>query len=468
MARLLTTLLRSTRATAPSARPLSLRGYSVASNYTSPSAQLAAAPREPNDPTVGTELETPQRVKIDTHHTVVPFRKGPVAFLHTVLRDGCKCPQCVDIHSKQRNIRLTDVPSNIKPRSANFDGQQLEIKWDNDIPGFDPDHTSVYNQRNLRLPSANVQYSSAGKRRNRALWDKARMQEIQHWISFEDYLNDEAKFARAMRQLATTGLLFVKDIPDSREMVEKIATRMGPLRNTFYGATWDVRNVPQAKNVAYTSQYLGFHMDLMYMNEPPGFQLLHCLQNSCDGGESLFADSFSVAAKLARADPDAFETLSDFYLRYEYNHAEHVYSNEWPVFERYRDGKSKQWKLLHANYSPPFQAPMYGRMRSRKHSEKGLEALRTFADMLGDESNIFELKLNPGECVIFENRRVLHARRQFNTATGQRWLAGAYVDEDALMSQFAVMSKKHRDIWVQNGKRNNKDEQGEVFPEDVE
>jgi alpha-ketoglutarate-dependent taurine dioxygenase len=448
----------------PSARPLSFRSYSVASNNSNNGASLGPKPSaEPNEATVGTEIDTPAvaPVQIAAKHTIVPFRKGNVPYLHTLLRDGCKCPQCVDQHSKQRSFRLSDIPANIKPRSAKFDGTKLEIQWKNDIPGFDPNHTSVYHQRTLRQPSANFQYFTSGHRRKRTLWGKPLMSQKQHWISYNDYVNDEAKFAAAMRDLASTGLLFVKDIPDSREMVEKIATRMGPLRNTFYGATWDVRTVPQAKNVAYTSQYLGFHMDLMYMNEPPGFQLLHCLQNSCDGGQSLFADAFFVAEKLQREDPDAFETLSNFQVAYEYNHSEHVYSNEWPIFERYRDRKSKQWRLLHANYSPPFQAPIYGRMRSAKYTETGVKALKKFADMLEDESNIFELKLNPGECVIFENRRVLHARRQFNMATGQRWLAGAYVDEDALLSTFAVMSRKHRDVWQQTGRRDNGDEQGE-------
>jgi hypothetical protein len=47
------------------------------------------------------------------------------------------------------------------------------------------------------------------------------------------------------------------------KQVEQVAGRIGPIRETFYGASWDVKSVPNAKNIAYTSLFLGFHMDLM-------------------------------------------------------------------------------------------------------------------------------------------------------------------------------------------------------------
>lgn len=171
--------------------------------------------------------------------------------MHYLLRDGCKCPQCVDQHSKQRNFRMSDIPTDIKPRSTEWDGSVLKVKWENDIPGFDESHTSTYTLNQLRNPSANYSYHSTGRKRKRLLWHNW----FQHrFVSYEEYMHDDEAFSSAMRNLARTGLLFVKDIPDSRAEVEKLATRMGPLRNTFYGSTWDVRTVPEAKNVAYTSQ----------------------------------------------------------------------------------------------------------------------------------------------------------------------------------------------------------------------
>ena len=74
------------------------------------------------------------------------------------------------------------------------------------------------------------------------------------------------------------------------------------IRETFYGRTFDVRAKPNAENVAYTSGYLGLHQDLMYLEPPPMIQVLHCMDNSCAGGESLFSDGDRVG-RLARRLP---------------------------------------------------------------------------------------------------------------------------------------------------------------------
>ncbi|KLU84988.1 gamma-butyrobetaine dioxygenase [Magnaporthiopsis poae ATCC 64411] len=52
---------------------------------------------------------------------------------------------------------------------------------------------------------------------------------------------------------------------------------------------------------------------------------------------------------------------------------------------------------------------------------------------------MFEYKMEPGECVIFDNMRVLHGRRQFNVTSGKRWLKGTYVQEQVMLSKLAQM-----------------------------
>jgi len=57
--------------------------------------------------------------------------------------------------------------------------------------------------------------------------------------------------------------LFLRNVPDSEKSVEEIAGRIGTLKDTFYGRTWDVKSKPKAKNIAYTQSFLGLHMDLL-------------------------------------------------------------------------------------------------------------------------------------------------------------------------------------------------------------
>ncbi|KAJ5874973.1 uncharacterized protein N7529_003403 [Penicillium soppii] len=375
--------------------------------------------------------------------------KKPIKLPLAYLRDACLCPLCKDPHSKQRTFRTGDIPQNIRPRWIKWDGKELSIKWANDIPGYSTDHTSVWTGDYLKRPIFNTHERAHSPDDGPLLWGQSRMNRLQHWVSFEDYVNDDHAFTVAMKNLKRMGLIFVKDIPESREMVEKIATRMGPLRNTFYGSTFDVRTVPQAKNVAYTNQFLGFHMDLMYMNEPPGYQLLHCLENSCSGGESLFGDSFSAAHAMKMEAPQMYQLLSEHCLGYEYNHESHVYYNKRPIFEL--DPVTKE--LLHVNYSPPFQSSIPspdGRDHDVRFVSKLVHAIKTFTTKIDSTSATFELKLAPGTCVIFDNRRIVHARRQFNASKGSRWLAGAYVDTDALLSRFAVCKRQHPEAWRWN------------------
>jgi hypothetical protein len=50
--------------------------------------------------------------------------------------------------------------------------------------------------------------------------------------------------------------------------------------------------------------------------------------------------------------------------------------------------------------------------------------------------------MNEGDCVIFDNRRVLHARRAFDASKGERWLKGAYVDGDVFFSRVRVLEDR--------------------------
>lgn len=53
--------------------------------------------------------------------------------------------------------------------------------------------------------------------------------------------------------------------------------------------------------------------------------------------------------------------------------------------------------------------------------------------------------MKPGECVIFDNRRVLHARKAFEVGDQgkERWLRGAYIDKDPFLSKLKVLNDRY-------------------------
>lgn len=365
------------------------------------------------------------------------------------LRDACHCELCVDPSSKQKHFQTSDIPLEIDylSRDVGPDGT-LSVTWSNDIQGFGSNHVSTYTKDflssysdNGRVETDETNPCGYGECRR---WDKAMINESVKFIDFNHYMSQDSVLYDGLKQLQLYGLVFLRNVPDSEKAIEDIGGRIGPLKNTFYGLTWDVKSVPQAKNVAYTHQYLGLHMDLLYTDSPPALQLLHCLKNSCEGGTSLFCDSYQAAVQLREDNINAFDRLLLQKTRFVYDNAGENYAKKRYVVQV---GKNKE--IVSINWSPPFQGPFIipggsldskGASRFRSYAR----ALKELAARIEAPENIYEYRLKEGECVIFNNRRVLHARTAFDISSGERWLKGAYIDKDVWTSRHRVLDKIFR------------------------
>jgi len=100
----------------------------------------------------------------------------------------------------------------------------------------------------------------------------------------------------------------------------------------------------------------------------------------------------------------------------------------------------------HINYSPPFQAPLL----LSSTPPAFYPAFARFAQLLNDPANTFKYTLEEGDAVLFDNRRVLHARTAFHDGEGDdnkqedtnRWLKGCYLEADALLDRARVLRTK--------------------------
>lgn len=212
------------------------------------------------------------------------------------------------------------------------------------------------------------------------------------------------------------------------------------------------------------------------MKQPPGLQLLHCLRSSEEGGASIFSDSFRAANVLWNSHRDFFNILCDFPVTYKYDHADkgNYYVDSKPVIELdttllrahqvpfpprpsppsppcspCQSHPHNPYAAFHAmppianiNWSPPFQSPQAFTVDAPWKDDAArfrlwLAAARAFADTIASRGLLVRYKLAPGECVIFNNRRVLHGREAFTSApgAGERWLKGAYLDADDFWSK---------------------------------
>ncbi|KAI2784954.1 Clavaminate synthase-like protein [Daldinia loculata] len=368
----------------------------------------------------------------DTLYIGNPGEKPLVLDRHW-LRDSCQCSICVNPDSGQKNFGTCDIPTelSIKSIKTTKDGG-LRVVWEKDFLSSG-NHVSQYTAN--QLDSSQPEYELPGI----TLWDKDIFQRDRLTIDYNDWIAGEHGFFSGLHRLHTHGLIFIRNVPSSEESVISIANKIGNLQETFYGRTWDVRSKPNAENVAYTNAFLGLHQDLLYMQDTPRLQLLHCLENTCEGGESMFSDGIRASHLMDLGPRSLFEYLLNKKIRYQYKKHGHYYQLSRPVI-------SKLSKFQHlVAWSPPFQSSIQRVAKSASGSQnhrEWLEAATIFRQLLEDRQWMYQYKMQPGECVIFDNLRVLHGRRQFDAGSGSRWLKGAYIADDVFRSKLITSSKE--------------------------
>lgn len=244
---------------------------------------------------------------------------------------------------------------------------------------------------------------------------------------------DDAALDSWLRDTARLGLSIVEHLEDRVGAGVDVAERIGFLRQTNFGTTFEVINKPDPNNLAYTSVALPLHTDLPNQEVPPGYQFLHCLANEATGGGSIFADGFAMAEDLRSEDPEAFRLLCDVPIPFRFHDGEADIRVHEPVITL--DAKGE---VIEVRYNAHLAAifdmspdimPAYYR------------AYRTYMAKTRDPKYRLTLKLKAGEMVVFDNRRVLHGRDAFDPSTGYRHLHGCYVDRGEFSSRLRLLAR---------------------------
>ena len=154
-------------------------------------------------------------------------------------------------------------------------------------------------------------------------------------------------------------------------------------------------------------------------------------------------DAAHVASQLRSADPNAFTTLTSTPVAFHYVNDGHHLHHSHPTIQLapFRSPTTGEHEVEFVNYSPPFQAPL-----ALDTPAEFYTALGAFAEMLEDPAARFEYLLKEGDAVLFDNRRVLHARTAFtereaesNEEEANRWLKGCYLEADAVLDRGRVL-----------------------------
>ncbi|WFC98888.1 heme o synthase [Malassezia yamatoensis] len=408
------------------------------------------------------------------------------------LRDACQAPSSVQASSRQKLFHTTDIPL-LRAQSQLLvdDARPVTLESASDpqlVVRFAAEHSVINAFTKAVSPGAVKQAKVHESRfplsfllqhivpdRFRAehgdvlavgqSWDASSLAEHGKpskvgWNLIE---KDDTALSRLLTSLLRDGFVFVTDLPTyptgtdpgaDQAIIATLARRIGEIRHTFYGTLWDVQAMADSRNIAYTSVDLGMHMDLLYFQNPPRYQLLHMLRKQVMGGESMFVDSFRVAQRLWLEDRNAFHTLATTPVAFQYKNAGEHYYFLHPTIELAKDcegfagdplDESQMPRIVAVNYSPPFQAPLplhAPNLKTLPEREEFYRALNKFAELTLAPEMTSTHALREGECVVFDNRRILHARRSFDWDPSRihgsvgRWLKGAYVEGDSVWSRW--------------------------------
>lgn len=247
-----------------------------------------------------------------------------------------------------------------------------------------------------------------------------------------DVASAQADLAAWLAEIRDRGFAILSEVPDKPGMVLEVAERFGFVRETNYGRLFDVRAEADPVNLAYTGLALSVHTDNPYRDPVPGIQLLHCLRNDSEGGETILVDGYHAANRLRRDNPSAFEILSGTWVRFTYRSNDTELSARRPMISVDDLGQVVEIRFNNRSLAP-LDMPA-------ESVSAFYDAYRHFAEILFDPQSAITFKLAPGELFAVDNRRVLHGRTAFSNS-GRRHLQGCYVDMDGLLSQLAVLER---------------------------
>lgn len=353
----------------------------------------------------------------------ISWDDGTLARFHAVwLRDHAQDNQTRSPANGQRLVTILELPENVSIGAVRQQDSQLEVtfmpedktvafhsdwlranRYDTGAPkaaGWTPDTVTSWDADDLgRMPTTDYAAAAADSR------------------ILKDWLAGIHRF----------GVARMTGMPLESGSVCKVVDLFGFVRETNYGRFFEVRTEINPVNLAYTGLGLQVHTDNPYRDPVPTLQLLSCLENSADGGDSVVVDGFKAAKLLRQEAPESFALLANQPARFTYTGRGDVHlSAKQPLIELGPDGELLSVRFNNRSMGPLTDIP-YDVMADY------YAAYRRLAEIMERPQLAATFRLHPGELFIVDNTRVLHGRTGYS-GSGSRWLQGSYADKDGLLS----------------------------------
>ncbi len=326
----------------------------------------------------------------------------------------------------QRRVSLLDFPA--APQLQTADPQpsgHITLSWDDG-------KTTVFPLTWLRAFDRSLHI---GPRPTRLPW-MGQPAEAFAWCDYTEWIANPASREDWLYYVGRDGLAFLRNVPieggASKAALLRIAAFLSLLSETNDSRLFDIRSVPETSSNGYISPVPPVYTGQPYRDPVPGFQLLHCLSAAGQGGETTFVDGMAVAECLRSRDADAFTTLSQIPVLYRFDDTAVELVTERTMLDIDTRGQFRAICYDDRSIAPlPLKGPRL---------KKFYGAYRQLAELLHQPARAVACHLQPGDLVLFDNSRILHA-----FSVGARHLQGCPIDADGLYGALAVLSGKQRD-----------------------
>ncbi|NKB76612.1 MAG: DUF971 domain-containing protein [Gammaproteobacteria bacterium] len=374
---------------------------------------------------------TPSHLEIQDAGNIlkITWNDGSSDRYHAIwLRDNGQDPQTRDPANRQKLVTLQHIPCDTEIRTAKLNSEnQVEFVFSPDEKetaidaGWLKSHCYDHSDQPDLLPDHIV------------TWDKQLARNLPK-IDFEQAVSNVHDLMKWLEYIDRYGFAIMSKLPLKKDIILKVIALFGYVRETNYGQIFEVRTETNPINLAYTGKGLQVHTDNPYRDPVPTLQILTCLQNDAEGGESIVVDGFRALEILQREAPYYFELLSRYNARFDYQQGDdiHLHTSK-PMIDCTLQGQVTGIRFNNRSCDTLTDIP-FDKM------EDYYRAYRRLGEILETSQLEVTFNLEPNELFVVDNTRVLHGRTEFS-GTGARWLQGAYADKDSLKSKLSTLRK---------------------------
>ena len=316
------------------------------------------------------------------------------------------CPREVHPLTRERTLDARRVPLEVVPRSVRLDADTVHIAWDDGESAFPVEWLVAHAYDDAQDARAAPPSS-----------DLAPVTLVA--------AQGEPASALARRALAVTrahGVAVVRDAGlDTEALIDALAAEGLSVRSTHFGRIEDLRTDnttnQNTDQLGYTDAPVELHTDQPFIDAPPRYQLLHAMRAATTGGENLIADAAAALAWLRAVDRPSYERLTTTPVVFHRRQQRFESRVEAPLFRLDAEGTLAQVRHSYFTFAP--------HRRPFDEMEAFYRAYQRFQRIVHDPAHHLRFLLGPGDFVLYDNHRMLHARTSF---AGPRWVRGVYFD----------------------------------------